>query len=205
MTLFPVQLQLEGRRVIIIGGGAVALRRFHLVKNCGADVTIVSPSFLPELEEAASDCTLIHRRLQAEDVENAFLLILAAPDEEAAVIAYGSSALVNDAVDASRGDLHIPQQLTHGRLQITISTGGAGPAYTKKLKEQIEQLLPSGIEAHIDYLYELRQHMKQSPLPEDLRREILREAALLPETEGARASFTVYVNRMLTDAGGDKL
>ena len=53
MTAYPVVLRLSGRRVLVVGGGTVAARKVEGLLAAGAVVTVVAPTVVPELRDAA--------------------------------------------------------------------------------------------------------------------------------------------------------
>ena len=85
--LFPAFLDLVGRRVLVVGGGRVALAKVVRVLDAGADVVVVAPSIARDLECLAADpprahAVEIHRRpFQAMDLEGMWYVIAAAPSD----------------------------------------------------------------------------------------------------------------------------
>src|SRR5256714_5593671 len=54
MDPYLLGLRLEGRRVVVVGGGAVASRRVPALLDAGADVLLVSPKVTASLEDLAA-------------------------------------------------------------------------------------------------------------------------------------------------------
>ncbi|GAA2516280.1 uroporphyrinogen-III C-methyltransferase [Winogradskya humida] len=86
MNLYPLALKLDGRRVLVVGGGAVATRRVPALLAAGALVDIVSPVLTPALlaHVDAGRLTWQERRFEASDVDGAWLVHVAVDDPEAA-------------------------------------------------------------------------------------------------------------------------
>ena len=60
---FPLTLRINGRRVVVVGGGHVATRRAHALVAAGADLTVVSPTLTARLTELAETGRITwHRR-----------------------------------------------------------------------------------------------------------------------------------------------
>nr|WP_296064803.1 uroporphyrinogen-III C-methyltransferase [uncultured Actinoplanes sp.] len=88
MTLYPLALKLAGRRVLVVGGGAVATRRVPALLAAGARVEIVSPELTPALRGIvdAGRAVWNERRFEPADVEGAWLVQVAVDDPEAAAL-----------------------------------------------------------------------------------------------------------------------
>ena len=86
MNLYPLALRLDGRRVLMVGGGAVATRRVPALLAAGALIEVVSPELTPALHAhaAAGRVTWQPRRFQPADADGAWLIQVAVDDPEAA-------------------------------------------------------------------------------------------------------------------------
>jgi uroporphyrin-III C-methyltransferase/precorrin-2 dehydrogenase/sirohydrochlorin ferrochelatase len=82
---YPLGLMLDGRRVLVVGGGAVASRRVRALLDAGADVVLVSPAVTPFLRGLADTGRLqwIARPFEQSDVDDAWLVHVAVDDPEA--------------------------------------------------------------------------------------------------------------------------
>jgi len=78
---YPVFLDLKGKRVLVVGGGQVALRKVKSLLECGADVFVVAPEAVPELRQMALEGCIrwINREYAEEDLEGASLVIRRRP------------------------------------------------------------------------------------------------------------------------------
>jgi len=65
---YPVSLNLDGIRCLVVGGGTVAFRKMESLLASGARVTVVSPEISPDVE-ALEKVELLRRKFQAEDVQ----------------------------------------------------------------------------------------------------------------------------------------
>src|ERR1700678_2809393 len=79
LNYFPVFFDLAGQKVLIVGGGDVALRKISLLERTGASITVVAPVIAPELmaRAAAGQLTLAIREFAADDLDGARLVIVA--------------------------------------------------------------------------------------------------------------------------------
>lgn len=142
--LFPLNLELKGRKCVVVGGGSVALRKTNSLLKAGALVTLVAPDIMPELAELAQNYPLAleKRAAKSEDFTGALLVFVATNDaetnEKAARAAKESGALVNMASEPlSLSDFSLPASMEEGELLLTVSTGGKSPALSRRIKERL--------------------------------------------------------------------
>ena len=140
VVLYPIFLDLSGRRCVVVGGGEVANRKARKLLQARARVVVISPEVGAELESVAVE---VHRRPYREgDLEGAYLAF-AATDSRAVNAAVAREAQergipVNVADRPSEGDFALPSTLRRGRLQVAVSTGGASPALARRRREELE-------------------------------------------------------------------
>ena len=135
MRLYPVFLNLKGRRVLIVGGGPGAARKAKGLLKAGARVTVVAPAFSPALPKAVRR---LRRRYSASDVRGN-LLVVAATDDRALNVriarqARSAGALVNRTDDSGDCDYHVPSVFRKGELAVAVSTGGTSPALARRIR-----------------------------------------------------------------------
>jgi precorrin-2 dehydrogenase/sirohydrochlorin ferrochelatase len=141
---YPLLVNLEGKRVTVVGGGAVAERKVRSVLECGAHVTVVAPELAPGLRELAAVGSISHRarHYRLGDLDGATLAFVAVDDAEvsatAAKEAEAAGVLVNVADGPELCDFIVPSIMRRGRLTIAISTGGASPAWARRIRTSLE-------------------------------------------------------------------
>ncbi len=141
-VLYPIFLDLSGRRCVVVGGWAVANRKARKLLQARAEVVVVSPEVRPELESVASE---VHRRPYREgDLEGAFLAFATTDSREAnAAVAREAEERgvpVNVADEPTEGSFVLPSVLRRGRLQVAVSTGGASPVLAREVRDGLEGL-----------------------------------------------------------------
>jgi precorrin-2 dehydrogenase/sirohydrochlorin ferrochelatase len=139
--LYPIFLDLSGRRCVIVGGGEVANRKARKLLQARARVVVISPEIGAELESVAVE---IHRRSYREgDLEGAYLAFAATNSREAnAAVAREAKERgvpINVADRPSEGDFALPSTLRRGRLQVAVSTGGASPTLARRIRGELEE------------------------------------------------------------------
>lgn len=148
-SLYPVCLDVVGRRCVVIGGGEVAERKVVSLLEAGAHCVVISPELAPRLCRLRDDGRLEHvsRPYLEGDLAGAFLAIAATDDgltnQAVADEAGRRGVLVNVADDPSHCDFTLPAVLRRGDILVTISTGARSPAIARRVREEIERFLTS--------------------------------------------------------------
>src|SRR5215204_806117 len=118
------------------------MRKARKLLQAGAEVVVVSPAVLSELESIGAE--IRYRPYEAGDLEGADLAFTATDSREvnAAVAreARERGVLVNVADEPSEGDFALPSTLRRGRLQVAVSTGGASPTLAARIRRELEEL-----------------------------------------------------------------
>lgn len=142
--LYPVNMQVTGKLCLVIGGGHVALRKVSGLLACGAKVRVISPLVTDNLKEMAKtgSIELKERGYQRGDLAGAFLVFAATDNlevqERVAAEATAQGTPLNIVDDPERCDFQVPAQVRRGKLLLTVSTGGASPALSKMIRQQLE-------------------------------------------------------------------
>lgn len=141
MTQYPVNLVLDGRACLVVGGGRVAVRKVEGLLACGARVTVVATRVAPELRDRAG-VSVVERPWQPGDMVGAWLVIAATDDPAVnrAVYEAGERAgvWVNGADDPANCAFTLPSVVRRGDLQVAVSTGGRSPALATWLRRRLE-------------------------------------------------------------------
>ncbi len=137
---FPVNLNLHGRPVLVVGGGRIALRKVEQLLMADAEVTVLSPMFVDEFHSLP--VTLVQREYASGDVD-AFRLVITATgntpvDQQIFDECEAKGIWINSADDPDRCAFTLPAALRRGDLMVTVSTGGASPALASWLRSHLE-------------------------------------------------------------------
>lgn len=142
---FSAFLDLRGRRCLVVGGGEIGERKTHALLDCGARVTIVSPSVTTRLAALAASGRLVHRArpFRRSDPRGCALAVAATGDPRVdrvvAAAARRWRALVNVVDRPQHCDFIVPAVLRRGELQIAVSTGGRSPAIAREIRRRLER------------------------------------------------------------------
>ncbi|WP_431977431.1 uroporphyrinogen-III C-methyltransferase [Micromonospora haikouensis] len=143
---YPLGLRLAGRRVVVVGGGAVATRRVPALLDAGADVLLVSPELTPALR-AHVDAGRLHwepRRFAPDDLDGAWL-VQAAIDDPVAAAAVSAAAAERRifcvrADDRAAATAWTPAVTRHGPVTVAV-LGGGDPRRAMTVRDAIRDLL----------------------------------------------------------------
>lgn len=162
MNSYPIFLQLKNFRCLVVGGGAVALRKVKGLLNAGALPQIIAPEVNAELLSIIDDNKLvwIKRKFERDDTHGFQLIIAATNDKEtnAAIRLEASAAhlLVNDVTDPEGSNFHVPALVSRPPLMLAIGTSGEVPYLSHKLKTFFEDALHPELGDGIESLKQCR-------------------------------------------------
>lgn len=143
--LYPVNLDIGGKRCLVVGGGTVAARKIDALLLCGGIVQIISPDVCPAIEELAEAGSIewLERTYKEGDAEDAFLVFAATDDAVVQKLIADDTkryhVLLNSANDGELSDFHVPAKIRRRDFVIAVSTGGGSPALAMLLKAQLAE------------------------------------------------------------------
>jgi uroporphyrin-III C-methyltransferase/precorrin-2 dehydrogenase/sirohydrochlorin ferrochelatase len=176
VNYFPVFFDLAGQKVLIVGGGDVALRKVSLLERTGALITVVAPQIAPELMEraAAGKLKLAIREFAPGDLDGARLVIVAtsrrAVNRWIAKLSEARNVPVNVVDDREASRFIVPAIIDRDPVLVAVSTGGTSPVLARRLRERLEALLPTRIGELASWLKALRRGARQKLRDTDERR-----------------------------------
>ena len=151
MQYFPLFFDLRSQKVLIVGGGEVALRKATLLERAGAAITLVAPDVVPEIERraAAGTLTLLRREFIPEDLNGARLAIAAtgrrASNRWIASLCEARAIPVNVVDDLKASRVIVPAIVDRDPVLIAISSAGASPVLARRWRERLEAFVPARI------------------------------------------------------------
>lgn len=174
MTVFyPVFINLEGKRSVVIGGGDVAEWKVFGLLDSGAEVTVISPEVTEPLDALARQGRIIimRRPYRSGDLDDVFLAIAATnsltTNAEVWREAEERRILINAVDDPTHCSFIAPAIVRQGDLTIAISTGGKSPALAARLRQRLQPLFGPEYAQFLDLLGEVRGELtRRVPDPE---------------------------------------
>lgn len=204
--VYPVALALHDKRVLVVGGGEIAVGKLDALLLAGAAVRVVSPEVLPAIAALAADgaITLQQRGYEPTDLDGAFLVIAATDDRalNARVVTDARAAriLAQAVDDVPYCDFFAVAIVRRGDLQLGISTNGRSPAFARWLRERLDVELPTEYGSLLDALGDVREAIRtRGAIPTyDQWRTAIDDAFVAPRQMGDRASLTASIFARLT-------
>lgn len=167
--LFPVFLKLENLRLLIVGGGEVALEKLNAVlsNSPATEIRLVAPKIHEEIVSISRhlfNVHLHHRAYDPADLADCELVIVAANDIELAERirdeAHRQGLLINVADKPGLCDFYLSSVVKKGDLKIAISTNGKSPTMAKRLREVLQESVPDETQNLIENLNALRGQLR---------------------------------------------
>lgn len=164
MAKYPIYLNLQGRRTVVVGGGMVALRKTQALVEAQSRVTVVAEHISPALEDAFAmpGVEIVISPYSKDYLVGATLCIAATNDQVVNKKVYADcqelEILCNVVDQPEMCDFFVPAVVRRGDLQIAISTDGNCPAYAGHVRKKLEEIFT---EKHGQFVEELEKVRKQ--------------------------------------------
>lgn len=144
MGYYPLYLEMNRRRCLVIGGGTVAERKIASLLEAGAEVTVISPDVTETISCWSKDGSIqFHaRRYERGDIHGQELVFVATNDGSVNAQVHEDARCqgvwVNAADDPEHCDFILPSVLRRGDLTVAVSSGGNSPALARTIREELE-------------------------------------------------------------------
>jgi uroporphyrin-III C-methyltransferase/precorrin-2 dehydrogenase/sirohydrochlorin ferrochelatase len=186
MSLLPIFLKLAGRSCLLVGAGSVALDKIDSLLKTGLSLRVVAPHALPEVQQLEREGKLewIQRAFEISDLDGNFLVIAATDSPSANEAVYRGSVerniLCNSVDNIPNCDFFFGAVVSRGELQVAISTAGQSPAFTQRLRREIDEQLPGDLGPWLESLGQLRREVLETQPRGEARKLLLHQLAQRP-------------------------
>ena len=222
MDYLPIFLRVQDRLAVVIGGGAVAARKAELLLKCGARVRLVAPELatatqaLLQLHSAGEQMSHQCASFADHHLEGAALVIAATDADEVNVrvarLARARGIPVNVADDAEHSDFILPAIVDRSPLIVAVSSAGTTPVLARRVREQIESLLPERLGAlarfagrHREQVNRVLQPALRRPFWERFFGAASNLEKLTQDESAARRTFSAELQAFVTRKDGVQL
>lgn len=165
MSYLPIFMKFDNKKVLIIGGGNIALRKLKYLLEFTKNITLISNEYIESMKELIEINSLSYeqRNYKLLDVKG-FDIVIAAVDniklQELIYIETREYKCLYSCVDIQEYcDFIFPAYIKKGDLNIAISTSGSSPAMSKHLKSWLDSIIPNSIENFLNQMREYRNTM----------------------------------------------
>ena len=181
MAYFPFFVDLEGKHGLIVGGGAVALRKAQKLLPYGPRLTVVAPKLKAEFWELHG-VEFLRRPFAVTDLDGCAFAVAATDDRAlnncVAELCGQQRIPVNVADSREDSTFLFPALLRRGELSVGVSSSGASPAAAACVRDRFDQVLPERLEEILEFLEDIREPLRQAVPDSTVRQRLLASLAV---------------------------
>ena len=181
MGLYPIFLELEGKAVLVVGGGRVAQRKVLTLMEYGAKISIISNKLTDKLKSLVDGAGILKLggEFRESHLKGAFLVVAATNDKRLnhriGELAKKKDILVNAVDQPPDCNFFVPSIIKRGDLQIAISTSGKSPALAKKIRVDLEEQFGEEYASFLVLMGYLRKEILSMGFSQDKNNRIFHE------------------------------
>ena len=194
----PIFMETSKLKVIVFGGGNVALRKCKYFE--GAEITVVTREIIPELKEMVSDVKLCDIPEDVRQMIDPYDLVIAATDDKELNCRIRDDALsmgINVNSAHGGGNILIPSVLKREGYSVAVSSMGRVPAFPPYIVTELDRFLEPKYDRMLDFMVEMRKYAMDNISPQHRRREFLESVLYDPEIQNLIAECRVKEARKL--------
>ncbi|WP_019529002.1 siroheme synthase CysG [Dasania marina] len=208
MKFFPIFADLQHKKVLVVGAGKVATRKIEMLQKAGADIHVVAAKACATVQGWAQQqqLTLHLKNFSADDVTQCWLVVAATDDsavnQQVQAAAVAQCIWCNSVDDPQHSEFIMPAVVDRGDIQVAISSGGNAPVLARRLRAQIDNLLPQAIADVAQLMGRWRDKVKQSLPTFDSRRnfwERLLDSEITQQLAGGQQQQAEQLAQQLLD------
>ena len=181
MAYFPFFVDLEGKHGLIVGGGAVALRKAQKLLPYGPRLTVVAPKLKAEFWELHG-VEFLRRPFAVTDLDGCAFAVAATDDRAlnhcVAELCKERRIPVNVADSKEDSTFLFSALLRRGELSVGVSSSGASPAAAACVRDRFDQVLPERLEEILEFLEDIREPLRQAVPDSTVRQRLLASLAV---------------------------
>ncbi len=162
MAYFPLFLDMRGVKVLVVGGGKIAAEKIEKLIDFTTEITVIATTLSCQTDALIRKYALSgYQRPYREGDINGYDIVIIATDKAALHKSIyeesrGAHILVNSVDNTQYCDFIFPSYIKQDDLTIAFSTGGASPAFAKRLREYMEHIIPKNAALFLKKMKRLR-------------------------------------------------
>lgn len=160
MPYLPVYIHSSKVRVLVVGGGSIALRKLKSIVDSQTKVVVIAMSLSADFQVFVDqhDIQYIEKRYEKGDAKGYEIVIAATNSSETNdLVQEDAEQLINRVDSVEKGNILLPATIRRGQLVLTVSTGSASPMLAKKIKDDLEQQFDDNYTGYITFLSRVRE------------------------------------------------
>ncbi|MBQ6621396.1 MAG: hydroxymethylbilane synthase [Mogibacterium sp.] len=215
MAFFPFMMEVQGKDILIVGGGRSAFHKVRSFLNYGATITVIAETISPDIRRLSGEMILLERSFEEDDVKGRAAVVAATEDRglnrRIACLARQQSILVNAVDDKEYCDFIFPAILRKENYTVAVCTDGKSPLLAGRIRNSIDESLPDEFDEAVSALGEMREEVlagmdsphERSRIFRDEAERILSRRVIRIGTRGSALAMaqTERVIRRLQEAG----
>lgn len=175
---YPMMLNLENKKCVVIGGGEIAFRKIKELLEYGSQIIVVSKNIDERIKQLQnSNIILIKDSYNKKYLENAFIVIASTDDKLVNNEIFNDcnerNILINVVDEPKNCSFIVPSKVRRGDLTISISTNGKSPLLARMIREDLEKIYDENYEQYVNFLGEVRKDVIEKVKNPVVKREIL--------------------------------
>jgi len=169
MSFFPMFMDMENLKVLVVGGGNIATEKLEKLLDFTKEITVIAREVGIEANTLIKEhCLTLYQRAYREgDIQGFDIVIVATDTVDLHKAIYeesrGSRILVNSVDNTEYCDFIFPSYVKKDDLTIAFSTGGASPAFAKHIRRHFEKIIPDSVGVFLEKMKALRSTMPKGP------------------------------------------
>ncbi|MBR9727456.1 bifunctional precorrin-2 dehydrogenase/sirohydrochlorin ferrochelatase [Shewanella intestini] len=167
MQYFPIFVDTQNIRVLVVGAGEVASRKIDLLARTQSQIEVIAPDISDEVQayQQQGRIKVIQREVQESDIDQYDLIYLATANNtlnsQLSIIAAQRHIWANVVDNPSRCQFITPSIVDRGKLTVAISTSGAAPVFARSIRAKLEALLPQSLAPLFEFVANKRLEVQQ--------------------------------------------
>lgn len=174
----PIMLNLQEKKIIVIGGGQIAKQKIEKLVEYGGTVIVVSLTFLPELKTMGEHVLCVEKTYEKSDIQGAFFVISATNDRLINETVYNDChelGILCNVVDVpDLCDFIFTSCMKRGDLIISASTSGKSPMLGQRIIRKLKDEYDESWEERLNLLGQIRERLKVIEKRTPIRNKMLK-------------------------------
>ncbi len=178
---YPILVDLEGKKALVVGGGRVAQRKIETLLDHGASVDVIARELTETLEglRRVGRIRLLGKEFSETFLEGVFFVFSATDDaalnREVSQAAQQRGLLVNAVDQPADCTFIVPSVLSRGNLLIAVSTSGKSPAFARKVRVELERHFGEEYGLFLNLMGNLRKEILSLGLPQERNKTVFEQ------------------------------